>query len=197
MSFRIEKKFKLTNNDKRILKASLIENGMKKLYKGRLVNSCYLDTYDLRMFSESDEGILPRKKIRLRWYENEEVYNKEIKISSVEGRFKKSNKIQNFNRKKLKLYKLFDKNYGDIYPSLIVKYFREYYMFKELRFTFDSNIQYHDPRSISGRKHLDHENVMEIKTSFSNSDDYIEKIIGIPSSRFSKYCRGLSLVSII
>ena len=62
MSFRIEKKFKLTNSDKRVLKASLIENGMKKLYKGRLVNSCYLDTYDLRMFSESDEGIFQEKK---------------------------------------------------------------------------------------------------------------------------------------
>ena len=99
--------------------------------------------------------------------------------------------------KKLKFCRLFDKNYGAIYPSLIVKYFREYYLYNDLRFTFDSNIQYHDPRSISGRKHLDHENVMEIKTSFSNSDDYIEKIIGIPSSRFSKYCRGLSLVSII
>ena len=65
---------------------------MKKLYKGRLVNSCYLDTYDLRMFSESDEGILPRKKIRFRWYENEEIFNKEIKISSIEGRFKRFQK---------------------------------------------------------------------------------------------------------
>ena len=197
MSFRIEKKFKLTNGDVKVLKAFLIENGMKKLYKGRFINSCYFDTYDLRMFSESDEGILPRKKIRFRWYENEEIFHKEIKISSIEGRFKKSNKIENFNLKKLNLHKLFDKNYGDIYPSLIVKYFREYYVFKDLRFTFDSNIQYFNPRSISGRKHLDHENVMEIKTSFSYSDDYIEKIIGIPSARFSKYCRGLSLVSII
>ena len=192
MSFRIEKKFKLTNSDKRILKASLIENGMKKLYKGRLVNSCYLDNYDLRMFSESDEGILPRKKIRFRWYENEEVFNKEIKISSVEGRFKRFKKIENFNLRKLKLCKLFDNNYGTIYPSLIVKYYREYYLYKDLRFTFDSNIQYYDPRSISYRKYLDHENVMEIKTSISVPEDYLKKIIGMQPARFSKYCRGLS-----
>tara|TARA_B100001989_G_scaffold252652_1_gene235492 strand:- start:1188 stop:1775 length:588 start_codon:yes stop_codon:yes gene_type:complete len=193
MSFRIEKKFKLTNSDKRVLKASLIENGMEKLYKGRLVNSCYLDTYDLRMFSESDEGILPRKKIRFRWYENEEVFNKEIKISSVEGRFKRFKKIENFNLRKLKLCKLFDNNYGAIYPSLIVKYYREYYLYKDLRFTFDSNIQYYDPRSISFRKYFDYENVMEIKTSISVPEDYLEKIIGIQPARFSKYCRGLSL----
>ena len=194
MSFRIEKKFKLTNSDIRILKASLIGNGMEKLYEGRLVNSCYLDTRDLRMFSESEEGILPRKKIRFRWYDNEEIFNKEIKISSVEGRFKNSKKIEISNIKTLKLYKLFDQNYGYIYPSLIVKYFREYYLFKDLRFTFDSNIQYYDPRSVTGRKYLDHENVMEIKTSFSTSDDYIEKKIGISSSRFSKYSRGISLI---
>jgi len=166
---------------------------MKKLYKGRLVNSCYLDTYDLRMFSESDEGILPRKKIRFRWYENEEVFNKEIKISSVEGRFKRFKKIENFNLRKLKLCKLFDNNYGAIYPSLIVKYYREYYLYKDLRFTFDSNIQYYDPRSISFRKYFDYENVMEIKTSISVPEDYLEKIIGIQPARFSKYCRGLSL----
>ena len=47
MSFRIEKKFKLTNGDIKVLKAFLIENGMKKLYRGRLINSCYFDTYDL------------------------------------------------------------------------------------------------------------------------------------------------------
>ena len=53
---------------------------MKKLYEGRLVNSCYLDTYDLRMFTESNEGILPRKKIRFRWYDNENFFNKGLEL---------------------------------------------------------------------------------------------------------------------
>ena len=38
---------------------------------------------------------------------------------------------------------------------------------------------------------------MEIKTSISVPEDYLKKIIGIQPARFSKYCRGLSLVSII
>ena len=37
----------------------------------------------------------------------------------------------------------------------------------------------------------DYECVMEIKTSFDVEDNYITKIIDMPTSRFSKYCRGI------
>ena len=37
----------------------------------------------------------------------------------------------------------------------------------------------------------DQESVMEVKTSISCNDDYITRIIPYPSSRFSKYSRGI------
>ena len=68
MSFRNEKKYRLSYGDLYELKSQLISVGMKKLYPDRQINSEYLDTKELKMFSDSEEGILPRKKIRIRWY---------------------------------------------------------------------------------------------------------------------------------
>ena len=97
MSFRIEKKYKLTKFEQESLKKDLIIKGMKELYPKRAINSCYFDSNDLRCFYDSDEGVLPRKKIRLRWYENKKKITKEIKVSSIEGRFKTSENFYDYN----------------------------------------------------------------------------------------------------
>ena len=84
MSFRKEKKYKLTFSDQNILKNKLIDKGMKILYPKRTVNSVYFDTNNLDFYLNSEEGVLPRKKIRLRWYNKDiKKISKEIKISSV------------------------------------------------------------------------------------------------------------------
>ena len=80
MAYRREKKFRLSKSDQKLLKISLLKKGMSTLYPKRIVTSCYFDTKDLRIFRESDEGILPRKKIRFRWYEENDPIQKEIKI---------------------------------------------------------------------------------------------------------------------
>ena len=66
---------------------------MNELYPMRKVNSCYFDTNELQMFHDSDQGVLPRKKIRIRNYNDEKIFTEETKISSEEGRFKKTKKI--------------------------------------------------------------------------------------------------------
>ena len=62
MSFRKEKKFKLSKYEFDLLKSSLLLKGMKSLYKKRKINSLYYDTQMLNMFKDSEEGLLPRKK---------------------------------------------------------------------------------------------------------------------------------------
>ena len=56
-----------------------------------LVHSHYFDTYDFKAFTDSEEGLLPRRKVRLRYYGAGKIvpdhYSLETKISSVEGRF--------------------------------------------------------------------------------------------------------------
>lgn len=192
MSFRKEKKFRLSTSDMLKLKNDLFKTGMTTLHKPRIVNSCYFDTQDLTLHHESEEGVLPRKKIRIRWYNNDKKFSKETKISSIEGRYKFSKKSSFITSiKELKNLKFFDNNYGTLYPRLIVKYDRSYYLFNNLRITFDRNISYNDLKSNSTLTYHDNECVMEVKVPIECNDDYIEKIIKYPTTRFSKYSRGL------
>lgn len=192
MSFRKEKKYKLTVSDQNILKNKLIDKGMKILYPKRTVNSIYFDTNNLDFYLNSEEGVLPRKKIRLRWYDKDiKKIFKEIKISSVEGRFKTSEPfLYNENIFKNNL-QLLDNEFGILKPQMQITYSREYFFFNDLRITFDSNIQYTDRSSLNNIVTKDKETVMEIKVNFKTNDDYIEKIIGYPTSRFSKYSRSI------
>ncbi len=191
MSFRKEKKFKFSRSELKLLKFSLIEKGMKVLYPNRIIHSCYFDTKNLNMFHDSDEGILPRKKIRYRWYNSiQEVY-KEVKISSIEGRYKKTNFIGPIKLSQLNQNQLYDHNYGAIYPYILIKYFREYFIYKKLRFTFDTDIEYEKIDSDIICKSIDKYCVMEIKASSTINDDYLEKIMFKQTERFSKYCRGI------
>ena len=192
MSFRKEKKYKLTVSDQNILKNKLIDKGMKILYPKRTVNSIYFDTNNLDFYLNSEEGVLPRKKIRLRWYDKDtKKISKEIKISSVEGRFKISEPfLYNENIFKNNL-QLLDNEFGILKPQMQITYSREYFFFNDLRITFDSNIQYTDILSLNNNIIKDKETVMEIKVNFKTNDDYIEKIIEYPTSRFSKYSRSI------
>ena len=192
MSFRKEKKYKLTVSDQNILKNKLIDKGMKILYPKRTVNSIYFDTNNLDFYLNSEEGVLPRKKIRLRWYDKDiKKIFKEIKISSIEGRFKTSEPfLYNENIFKNNI-QLLDNEFGILKPQMQITYSREYFFFNDLRITFDSNIQYIDRSSLNNIITKDKETVMEIKVNFKTNDDYIEKIIGYPTSRFSKYSRSI------
>ena len=113
-------------------------------------------------------------------------------ISSIEGRFKYTEdlpSIKNINQ----VHKLnfFDNYYGLLNPVLSVNYEREYFKLDKLRITFDKNIKYNFFKSKSKIFKSDQETVMEIKTPIDCSDDYIRRFINIPTSRFSKYSRGV------
>ena len=192
MSFRKEKKFRLTYSDLAIMQKNLFIKGMQELYPCRQINSCYFDNENLTLFSESEEGVLPRKKLRIRWYNNSINFQKETKISSIEGRYKYSenlHKIKDIEDIYEKIF--FDSFYGKLSPKLIVSYERRYFFLDKLRITIDTNINYRHILSQFKKIIKDQESVMEVKTSISCNDDYITRIIPYPSSRFSKYSRGI------
>ena len=196
MSFRKEKKLRLSKNDLFSFKHDLISRGMRQLYPSRTVNSCYFDTQDFKMFFESEEGVLPRRKIRLRWYDSTIEITKETKISSIEGRYKFTEKIDNINSfDQIIDMHLYDQNYGQLSPSLLVQYNREYFSFEKMRLTFDSEIKYRDLSLINFSEKEDQEVVMEIKTSINTDDDFIENKLLHNTARFSKYSRGRLLFS--
>ena len=190
MSFRKEKKFRLSKYEFDLLKNSLLLKGMRPLYNKRTINSLYYDTNKYDMFNDSQEGLLPRKKVRIRWYSDVTLANTEVKTSSIEGRFKTTT-VGNFSFQSNLPKNLFDIDYGTLSPSLLVSYTREYFSLKTIRLTFDSSIKYINYRQSNNVKHEDNQCVMEIKTTSDISDDYIESIIPWPMTRFSKYCRGI------
>lgn len=192
MSFRKEKKYRLTKSDLILFKEKLQVLGMQKLYNKRLINSHYFDTDDMAMYRDSEEGVLPRKKVRVRWYGNAPNFTKEIKISSLEGRYKTSDSLDSLGSEEEVLQMRFlDSFYGALRPSLKVSYDRSYYNLGGLRITFDTNIYYHNTRLNFFIKKIDPDCVAEVKVPIDCDDDYIEKIILHRTSRFSKYSRGL------
>ena len=89
MTFRIEDKYILQKNDYIKLKSFLNKNDFKSLYPERKISSLYFDNKYLSMFNDSEEGVTPRKKIRVRTYNNDESnLFLELKINSAEGKFK-------------------------------------------------------------------------------------------------------------
>ena len=95
------------------------------------------------MYTDSLEALTPRKKIRVRNYPGTQDNNLylEIKISSVEGRFK-TRKIVNNKFNYLKTKGVLDSQYGLCKPCLYVIYDREYFKLGDVRISIDNNINY-------------------------------------------------------
>ena len=188
MSFRKERKFNLTSYDAKLLKSELLNLGMVELHPKRKINSTYFDTKCCKAFYDSEEGLLPRKKTRLRWYENSKNYNLEEKFSSIEGRFKTSSEVNQDQYLEYLEKGYLDSFYGLIFATKTISYYREYYSFNDIRITFDSDINYYD--FLTSETVNDFSEVMEIKCKYEVNDDYLERIIPVVTSRFSKYARS-------
>ena len=129
----------MSSSDTLVLRSKLMKKGMIVLNPDRIITSQYFDTKDLETFRQSEEGILPRKKIRVRWY-NDDMQKLifEEKTSSIEGRFKTSSKIKKNAFDKMLTSGFFHKIYGEIKPSVKINYCRSYFELKKIRITFDS-----------------------------------------------------------
>ena len=199
MSFRKESKSTLNDGKISTLIKWIFQNNGSVLFPERVVNSVYFDNKNLNMYFESVEGVLPRKKIRLRLYKSEDYLknflndtNLEFKISSVEGRYKISKKNNLKDLKKIQ-YGINDKDYGLCRPVLNVTYLRTYYKIKGIRLTIDRKINY---KKIKFSKILpyaiqDKLNVVELKYSSNKLDNKILDLFPFQFNRFSKYCRGI------
>ena len=90
MSFRIEEKFLINTNQIFDFKRWLSKKNYLKLYPNRKIKSLYFENLNNKIFLDSEEGITPRKKIRVRNYPDykDQKFFFEKKISSPEGRFK-------------------------------------------------------------------------------------------------------------
>ncbi len=195
MSFRIENKYKIQANKLSNLYEWIHKNNGIRLFPKRNILSIYFDNSNLSLYNDSIEGVVPRKKIRLRTYNNSNTsnqnYNLEIKINSVEGRFKTSEKI----KEHVKLLKrgYYDNRYGLCYPIVQVKYLREYFKVFGIRITLDTHISFKSFNQIGN--YLDYEKIiLEAKTQNTMISNYIDEKFFFEKIRFSKYCDAIDNV---
>ena len=95
MAFRLEEKIELHISDYIKILSLIKSNGGSEIFSERKISSTYFDNKNYDMFLDSEEGCLPRKKIRIRNYPNDKTtsFYLQKKISSVEGKFKTSDKM--------------------------------------------------------------------------------------------------------
>ncbi len=188
---RHEIKFLINSKDKHEL---IDKNQLKKLFPDRIVESVYFDTEDLQFFNLSEEGITPRLKIRLRGYNNKKLDNLEIKTTKNYHREKIT--IKNFIFDNYELHKKLKKiGIKQIVKKKIrVKYLRSYYMLEKIgRITLDRNIEFLSPDENFHNSKKIKQNILEVKVQKENIDkNFIEKIVNLKETRFSKYCIGIN-----
>ena len=196
MSFRLEEKIPMTKLEGiNFLKSLNREKNLKHLYPQRIVHSLYLDTLKKNSFMDSEEGTVPRKKIRIRKYINSEEKNffKEIKMNLTEGRFKISKKINKNEKENLLINGYFDDYYGLVFPVLSIEYTRQYFFKSGIRITYDSNIKYISYKFNSITK-IEPMDVAELKIPFGKKIDISERIFNLKTRRFSKYANAVKLL---
>jgi SPX domain protein involved in polyphosphate accumulation len=196
VSFRKEEKLNIHRGQLIDLKNWINENSGYKLYESRIVSSTYLDNSSMQMFNDSEEGCVPRKKIRIRSYSKEEHQEGssvlETKISSVEGRYKTQS--QSFELKKILKNGFLDKDYGICWPKVRVTYNRDYYKIHQVRLTIDTQLEYTRLNSHGKGVYKSHDEdiVVEIKASDDVPIEYLFRKFHFERVRFSKYSRAIN-----
>ena len=193
---RQEYKFLINRTHFEKIKSKLI---LIKKYNKRIVNSYYYDTVNLDDFIDSEEGTVPRKKIRFRWYGNKKVKhgNFEIKETFDLKRKKTKLKINNFDTDISNILDKYKKNYQ---PILKISYDREYYYSNLLRLdiTYDANISYEriNKNYMKMSKFKETSNILEIKTAVSYDPNFFLSTLGNKIVKNSKYCVAINKLSI-
>tara|TARA_Y100000816_G_C26093876_1_gene578479 strand:- start:434 stop:1021 length:588 start_codon:yes stop_codon:yes gene_type:complete len=188
MSFRIEEKLYIKEQNLIEFKDFISKKSPQKLFTPRKIESLYFDNANLDMYNDSVEGIVPRKKIRIRKYPNTKDENLylEIKNSSIEGRFKTRKKIRKDEFNNLIRNGIFDNQYGVCFPNYIVSYDREYLKIDDVRISIDKNLIY---KNFNNKNYFkDNKSIVEIKTSINKNADELIKMFPLQRIRFSKYC---------
>ena len=181
-SRRIEKKILIQKMPMNKVEIEIMKHNFFPIFKERHIKSLYYDTTNFNCYKDSFEGIVPRKKYRIRSYDNQQDFQLEVKSQELDGRYKKNTKVEGYPKY------VFDKDYGNLEQKLYVMYMRKYYSNNFLRLTLDWGINFQklNGKNLKLRDYL----VVELKpiTEFSIQGEYLSNnIFNIPEMSFSKY----------
>ena len=168
-----------------------------QLHPKRKIKSIYFDTINYDYFIDSEEGQAPRKKVRIRSYDNNKVYSLEFKYTELYHRKKIviNNFVYNYYNF---LKKIRENNIKElIHPKLLVVYTRDYYQSAIGRVTIDKNISYQKVNNSFKESSCvinEKKTILEVKIQKDSFDkEKILKFFRFKESRNSKYCNGINL----
>ena len=178
----------------------------------REINNIYFDNLNFSSAQNNIDGISERAKFRVRWYEKDSILsvcNIELKIK--DGKLNRKITIPTklshkeilssdfFDLIKDNLNKI-DFNHRELctqkfLPIVQNKYNRTYYLYKDIRMTYDTKVNYKNLKIKSiNNWNSDKLNVLEIKFNekqLNQAQELISRMPFVPK-RHSKYLRGLS-----
>tara|TARA_B100001121_G_scaffold133138_1_gene116633 strand:+ start:424 stop:1050 length:627 start_codon:yes stop_codon:yes gene_type:complete len=199
--FRIEKKYIFKKNKYYSIINYLKQYKIKKLYPDRYIHSLYFDNTKYKLFFDTVEGIMPRKKIRLRKYyssnmEKHFLTNHDLshfekstfeeKKSTYFGRQKKTFKN---NYKNIIKNGMFVSNIGYLKPVIEIYYKRSYFSIKNYRITIDTNIIFKNKLKSN---YLSKDMVVEFKFNPKELINF-DTIFPYSERTSSKYCNAVNM----
>lgn len=195
---------------------------VRQVYPDRFVNSLYFDDINYQSVHDNLAGVSDRKKIRLRWYHDNELEIKSEPKLEIKIRKGRLGLKDHFELAKLK-NNIFHVEIRDIVenikknlrqqdehiilsdahyiPSLYVSYKREYYEdWNGLRITIDKDIKFHHPHPYNKLTQINSVNypsyIMELKFPIEIKDEVGNTIkdLNLRPRRHSKYLVGLAIL---
>ena len=202
---RIEKKFIFPNQSSDLVKKILLVNNFKKLYSDRYITSIYMDNLNFDSAKDNINGVNERKKIRIRWYDNDfnKIYFEEKNknnffvwknIKKLELDINKKNLLNKINHLLFNNNKYLNPNHN--YKAVLkINYKRSYFISDqgEFRATIDTEINTSPVLDFNKVIRLP-ETILEFKFS-KNSESYFRDFfslrgLNIRSKKYSKYIQS-------
>ena len=212
-TYRYERKFILPKNySVDSIESVLIKSrfSFTKQHEDRYVNSIYFDNKNLDSVKENLDGVVSKKKIRLRWYGSHNLIQNprlEVKLKMGYLNTKKIFELKNFK------IKFSENNLNNINSILLKKYnflnnykivtsthyIRKYFIsiINNIRATIDTDIFYKKLRQLNNfnLNNKDSRPILELKYKTAD-DDYVRtnlKNLTLRFSKNSKYINSLIL----
>lgn len=196
MKPRVEQKLRVEPHELADLYLWISRHGGGQLHPDRKVTSTYFDTQDLLMYRQTDEGITPRKKLRIRCYGNHPAdcaaeHNLEIKITTEFTRLKETRACSDW--RSLIASGIHDVDYGWCFPQTVVSYQRSYYSMLDVRLTIDRFLSYRRPPGAGAfaQKVEDPAIAVEIKAPADSDLDVLANDFPLSRWHFSKFERSI------
>jgi hypothetical protein len=217
MEKRYEIKFPVNHNEMVEVLYFLKKNKFYKSYPSRYINSLYFDTSDNKSISYNLAGLSNRHKVRLRWYDDNQiqpllevksregriVYKQKIKMDLLSIKYINKSNLYEI-RKSIFKYIIYQKKFdlrliNFYFPNILVHYNREYYeLNKDIRLTIDKDIKFKNislNKKINYYKNVNYNKmVVELKFPIHLKETVVELVrqFNISPKRHSKYLVGMS-----